>query len=191
MADPMPATRTLTLLAAPSRLLPKVALGVLAIGLAGLGAGIWLRGPAAQAQPKRAGAAQVPAPAPVQGQQLCVNAARANLRAGPGPKFRVTWEVNRHMPLLQVAKEGEWIKVRDVDGDLHWISDKLTTGKRDCVTVKADKANIRKAPNGKAETWFTVEKYTSFRRVGQKDNWVKIEYEGETMWVAQALVWPT
>ena len=125
------------------------------------------------------------------GQQLCVKAGRANLRAGPGQKHRITWEVNRHMPLLQVAKDGEWIKVRDVDGDLHWISEKLVSGTEDCVTVRAEKANIRKAPNGKAETWFTVEKYTSFRRVGQKDNWVKIEYEGETMWVAQPLVWPT
>ena len=149
-------------------------------------------------QPKPPGAGHAPAvqsnggPAPTpQGQQLCIKAPHANLRAGPGAKFRVTWEVNRHMPLLQVAKEGEWIKVRDVDGDLHWVSDKVVTGQQDCVTVKSERANIRKAPNNKADTWFTVEKYTSFRRIGQKDKWVKIEYEGETMWVAQALVWPT
>jgi SH3-like domain-containing protein len=130
-------------------------------------------------------------PAQVQGQQVCVSAARANMRAGPGAKFRITWEVNRNMPLLQVAKEGEWIKVRDVDGDLHWIQQRLVSNKRDCITVKAEKANIRKAPTNKADTWFTVEKYTSFHRIGQKENWVKIEYEGETMWVAQSLVWPT
>jgi SH3-like domain-containing protein len=189
MAFPMPSTKPVsapvTVSVPLTRLLPKAALGLLAIG-----AVAWLWGiPVVRAQAKAPGRA--PAAVPVQGQQLCVNAARANLRAGPGPKFRVTWEVNRHMPLLQVAKEGEWIKVRDVDGDLHWISEKLITGKTDCVTVKAEKANIRKAPNGKADTWFTVEKYTSFHRVGQKDNWVKIEYEGETMWVAQSLVWPT
>jgi SH3-like domain-containing protein len=145
--------------------------------------------PAPSAAPAKP--AQAQAQVHSEGKQLCVKAARANLRAGPGPKFRVTWEVNRHMPLLQVAKEGEWMKVRDVDGDLHWISEKLIAGNEDCVTVKAEHANIRKAPNGKADTWFMVQKYTSFRRVGQKDNWVKIEYEGETMWVAQSLVWPS
>lgn len=172
--------------------------GLLALAAALLVASAWLA-------TSRAALAQAPVPSPAksqaagaspvqgepQGRQLCVRAARANLRAGPGAKYRVTWEVNRHMPLLQVAKEGEWVKVRDVDGDLHWISERLISGTEDCITVKADKANIRKAPNAKADTWFTVEKYTSFRRVGQKDNWVKIEYEGETMWVAQSLVWPT
>jgi len=137
--------------------------------------------------PKPAAAA---APASV-GQQLCIKAARANLRAGPGAQFKVTWEVNRYMPLLQVATDGGWIKVRDVDGDLHWVSDKVTTSQMDCVTVKAERANIRKAPNNKADTWFSVEKYTSFHRVGQTAHWVKIEYEGETMWVAQSLVWPS
>jgi SH3-like domain-containing protein len=141
--------------------------------------------------PTKSPSAEATVKPPAQGQQLCVKAPRANLRAGPGAKFRVTWEVNRNMPLLQVGREGEWIKVRDVDGDLHWVSEKLITGQQDCVTVKAEHANIRKSPSNKADTWFTVEKYTSFHRIGQKDNWVKIEYEGETMWVAQSLVWPT
>jgi SH3-like domain-containing protein len=156
----------------------KIAAGLLSLAWAS-GAGLAF----AQSAP-------APSTAP-QGQQVCVKAPRAQMRAGPGTNFRVTWEVNRYMPLLQVAKEGEWIKVRDVDGDLHWISEKLTTGQQDCVTIKAAKANIRKSPSNKAESWFTVEKYTSFRRVGQKENWVKIEYEGETMWVAQSLVWPS
>jgi SH3-like domain-containing protein len=177
------------------RTLFTAALALLACAvLAGTPAGV--RGqPKPAESPANAGAAApkspaVPLPA-IPGQQLCIKAPRANLRAGPGVKYRVTWEVNRYMPLLPVARDGEWIKVRDVDGDLHWVSDKLATEQVDCVTVKAERANIRKAPSSKADTWFTVEKYTSFHRVGQKDNWVKIEYEGETMWVAQSLVWPS
>jgi SH3-like domain-containing protein len=172
-------------------------LGIPVLALIASAAFAWISGPVfgqpkpvtpATAEPvaKGKGGAET-----VLGRQLCIRAARANLRAGPGAKYRVTWEVNRYMPLLQLAKEGEWIKVRDVDGDLHWVLDKLVTGQQDCVTVKADRAKIRKAPNNKADSWFTVEKYTSFHRVGQKDKWVKIEYEGETMWVAQSLVWPT
>jgi SH3-like domain-containing protein len=171
------------------RFLLTAALALLASAVLA-GAPAELRGqPKPAESPANAGAA-APVPA-VPGQQLCIKAPRANLRAGPGVKYRVTWEVNRYMPLLPVARDGEWIKVRDVDGDLHWVSDKLATEQVDCVTVKAERANIRKAPSSKADTWFTVEKYTSFHRVGQKDNWVKIEYEGETMWVAQSLVWPS
>ncbi|MDH4248770.1 MAG: SH3 domain-containing protein, partial [Deltaproteobacteria bacterium] len=58
-------------------------------------------------------------------QNLCVTASRANLRAGPGKEHRITWEVNRNMPLIQVERQGEWIKVRDVDDEFHWISDQM------------------------------------------------------------------
>ena len=127
---------------------------------------------------------------PAAAQQLCVQASRANLRAGPGTEHRITWEVNRYMPFQQVGTEGDWIKVKDVDGDLHWIYAPLVTDKLDCVTVSAPKANIRKKASTRSEKWFTVEQYTSFKRTGREEKWVKIEYEGQTMWVFAALVWP-
>jgi len=129
-------------------------------------------------------------PQALSAQSLCVKAARANLRAGPGTEHRITWEVNRWMPLVQVGTEEEWIKVRDVDGDLHWIYAPLVTSKISCVTISAPKANIRRKPTTKSDKWFTVEKYTSFKRTGGKNKWVRIEYEGETMWIFNKLVWP-
>ncbi len=123
-------------------------------------------------------------------EQLCVRASRANLRAGPSTDHRITWEVHRWMPLIQVGKEGDWVKVKDVDGDLHWIWERLVTGRVDCITVSAPKANVRKKPTTRSDKWFTVEKYTSFKRVDRAENWVKIEYEGETMWIYHTLVWP-
>ncbi len=124
------------------------------------------------------------------GQALCVKVAKANLRSGPGTNFRVTWEVHRHMPLVQVGKNGDWIKVRDVDGDLHWVAQSVVTEEEGCVTVKVDKATIRKAPNTKSPQWFTVERYTSFKRVGAQKDWVKLEHEGKTMWASSTVVWP-
>jgi len=122
--------------------------------------------------------------------QLCVTSPRANLREGPGREHRITWEVNRFMPLIQVEQQGEWIKVRDVDGDTHWIFAELVTERIDCVTIKELRANVRRQPSSSARKWFTVEKYTSFKRVETKGKWVNIEYEGESMWVFHTLVWP-
>lgn len=128
--------------------------------------------------------------APAQAQQLCIKAPRANLRAGPGTDYRITWEVNRYMPLIQIDKKGNWVKVKDVDGDTHWVFESLVDAKLDCVTVQSKIANIRKGPSVNADKWFTVQKYTSFKRVGTKSKWVKIEYEGQAMWVYFTLVWP-
>ena len=126
-----------------------------------------------------------------QRQTLCVKSAKANLRSGPGTNFRVTWEVHKYMPLVKVGQSGEWIKVKDVDGDLHWVSQSVVTADEGCVTVKVDKATIRKAPNPKAPSWFIVERYTSFKRVGSdKKDWVKLEHEGKTLWASSTVVWP-
>lgn len=130
------------------------------------------------------------AAASAQEQLLCVTASRANLRAGPSTDFRITWEVNRYMPLMEVERQGEWVKVSDVDGDVHWIYGPLVSSGENCVTVKASRANIRKGPTTDADMWFTVEKYTSFKRVGQQGNWIRLEYQGEEMWVFHTLVWP-
>lgn len=127
---------------------------------------------------------------PAAAQQLCVKAPRANLRAGPGTNYRITWEVNRYMPLMEVGSEGDWIKVKDVDGDIHWVFAQLVTDKIDCVTISSPKANVRKKPTTRSDKWFTVEKYTSFKKVGSTNKWVKVEYEGETMWIYDTLVWP-
>lgn len=123
-------------------------------------------------------------------QTYCVKAARANLRAGPGKNFRITWEVNRHMPLVHVDKKGDWIKVKDVDGDTHWVFHSLVDAKLKCVTVKTAKANIRRVPSATGRQLYTVEKYTSFKLVGKKGKWVQIAYGKKKMWVFHTLIWP-
>jgi SH3-like domain-containing protein len=130
------------------------------------------------------------APAVAFSQTLCVKVPKANLRSGPGTTFRVTWEVLRHMPLVQVGQNGDWLKVRDVDGDLHWVAQSVVSAEEGCVTVKVDKAVIRKSPNPKAQQVFTVERYTSFKRVGVQKEWVKLEHEGKTLWAAGSVLWP-
>ena len=120
----------------------------------------------------------------------CVRAARANLRAGPGKNHRVTWAVNKYMPLVQVDRKGDWIKVKDVDGDTHWVFHTLVDSKLKCVTIKSNKANIRKSPGSGGKRLYTVGKYTSFKLVGMKRKWVQISYGKKKMWVFHTLVWP-
>lgn len=52
---------------------------------------------------------------------LCVKVPEANLRSGPGTKYEKTWEVFKYIPFKTISKKGNWYKVADVDGDMHWI----------------------------------------------------------------------
>lgn len=144
-------------------------------------------------------AGMAPSAFALEAKPICVTSAEANLRVGPGKNHRISWEVKRYMPLVSVSRQDEWVKVRDVDGDMHWIFAKLVSGKVRCVTVKNTRARIRSKPTTKSKTWRTVEKYTSFKLLGVTKEWVKVEFlikrkrrmRKRIGWIFRKLVWPS
>jgi SH3-like domain-containing protein len=123
---------------------------------------------------------------------LCVKVPEANLRGGPGTKYEKTWQVFKYMPLRRLAKKGAWYKVKDVDGDLHWIYGRLVTGSFRCAVVKVDEANIRTGPGTKyAKTAMSPAlRYYSYRVMKMKGDWVNVKDEyGNTAWIFRKLLW--
>jgi SH3-like domain-containing protein len=123
---------------------------------------------------------------------MCVNVAEANLRRGPGTKYEKSWEVFKYMPFNKVSKKGNWYKVKDVDGDVHWVYTKLVTEKFKCAVVKVNKANIRSGPGTKNSivALSPALKYDSFKVIKTKDSWVKVVDEfGDTGWIFKKLLW--
>jgi SH3-like domain-containing protein len=125
-----------------------------------------------------------------QAQELCVKVNKANLRSGPGDSYRVTWEAPRNMPLLQVGRQGDWLKVQDLDGDIHWVAQALVTADFRCVAVSAEKTQLRSSPSAKAASTATVARYSAFRRAEAKAEWVQVEFRGKSAWVSGKAVWP-
>jgi|Deesub1362A_J573_1020465.scaffolds.fasta_scaffold09915_2 SH3-like domain-containing protein len=124
---------------------------------------------------------------------LCVDVPEANLRRGPGTKYEKTWQVFRYMPFKRLAKKGNWYKVEDVDGDVHWIYRKLVTDKFRCAVVKVPKANVRTGPGTnypKNSLLSPAIKYDSFKVISIKSSWVKVMDEfGDTGWIHRNLLW--
>ncbi len=123
---------------------------------------------------------------------LCVKVPEANLRSGPGTKFEKTWEVFKYMPFKKLASKGNWYKVNDVDGDVHWVYSKLVTSEYNCAVVKVDKANVRKGPGEKYSKipMSPALKYDSFKVVKMQPPWVKVIDEfGDSGWIFRKLLW--
>jgi len=123
---------------------------------------------------------------------LCVNVAEANLRSGPGTKFEKTWEVFKYMPFNKLSKKGSWYKVKDVDGDVHWVYTKLVTSNFKCAVVKVDKANVRRGPGEKygKTSMSPALKYDSFKVIKIQSPWVKVIDEfGDSGWIFRKLLW--
>lgn len=129
---------------------------------------------------------------PATADALCIMVSEANLRQGPGTQYGKSWEVYKYMPFKKIGQRGNWYQVRDVDGDTHWVYRRLATHAMRCAVVKADEANVRKGPGTRyAKANFSpVEKYYSFKVVGSKGGWVKVQDEMlNSGWVAKKLLW--
>lgn len=123
---------------------------------------------------------------------LCIKNRRANLRQGPGLNYDKIWEVFRYMPFQQLGKKGEWLRVKDMDGDIYWVHKSLTTKSFKCAVIKKDATNFRSGPGTKYKKvkGMPGEKYFSMKVLKIKDNWVQVvDAWGDKAWVYRPLVW--
>jgi SH3-like domain-containing protein len=121
-------------------------------------------------------------------QALCVKAEKANLRTGPGTGYDVVWEVYRFMPLVKVgvSVSGKWYAVKDVDGDVTWISANLVTAGYHCAVVRSETVNVRTGPGTRypKSPVSPAKQYYSFKVEKRKGNWIKVKDEwGGRGWI--------
>ncbi len=124
---------------------------------------------------------------------LCVSTEKTNLRAGPGPKNKITWVAPKYTPLLKIGGSGSWYQVQDQDGEKHWVYARNVTSKFTCVAIKVDTANIRTGPSSSSPLGNIqhADRYTPFKRVDIAENgWYQILAPwGGTYWISPNLVW--
>ncbi|HAX47313.1 MAG TPA: hypothetical protein DCX78_10890 [Nitrospina sp.] len=123
---------------------------------------------------------------------LCIKAKKANLRQGPGKHFEKLWTVFKYMPFKRLGRKGSWLRIQDLDGDIYWVYQKLTTESYMCAIIKNNKTNLRKGPGTKFPKveWSPIDKYFSMKVLKIKDSWVHVEDStGDRAWVHRPLVW--
>ena len=125
------------------------------------------------------------------GDPICAKNA-LTLRTGPGTQYGVSWKVPRYMPFIKVEIKNSWVKVRDLDGEMHWAPARdLTTNIR-CVVVKSTVATIRKEPSQTADTLDlkTLDRFTPLKRLEANEEWLHVEDEtGRQAWIHESTIW--
>ncbi len=81
----------------------------------------------------------------------------AVLYNAPSAKGSKRYVAPRGMPLEIVARYGDWVKVRDAEGELSWTEAKGLVAQRN-VVVKAAQARVRAAPDDNAALVMTADK---------------------------------
>ncbi|MBF0472170.1 MAG: hypothetical protein HQK91_02310 [Nitrospirae bacterium] len=130
------------------------------------------------------------------GYSLCVDKHEANLRSGAGAKFGVTWKVFKFMPLQKVSakkvKKKTWFRVKDIDGDIQWVTASSITSSYKCAVVNKDNVNVKKSPKGSSKnaSISPAKKYYSFKVITKKKNWVKVmDEERNSGWISKNHLW--
>jgi len=81
------------------------------------------------------------------------------------------------MPVEIVSRYGNWVKVRDMDGDLAWTEARGLSGRRN-VGVKGPQARVRAAPDDNATILMTADKGVLLELSDpQPGDWVRVRHQ--------------
>ena len=96
----------------------------------------------------------------------------------------------RGMPVEIVARYGDWVKIRDADGELAWTESKGLSARRN-VVVKALSAKLRAAPDDNAAILMTADKGVLLELSDpQATGWVSVRHQdGIAGFVRASEIW--
>ena len=118
---------------------------------------------------------------------LSVKTKRAELREQPDKKAPVLWRLWKYMPVEVVAYRGDWVRVRDLDGDQGWMG-KDALCDVPAVMVSLKEAALRASPNGKA-LWL-LERGYALRVFSRKGDWLEVsDLASASGWIHKSAVW--
>lgn len=120
---------------------------------------------------------------------VSISGSTVNMRDGPGLKSTVLWELRRGFPLQVTERRGDWLAVKDFEGDTGWVARSLTSDEpHHIVTSKI--LNVRSGPGTNNEVVTQAQYGELLKTLEKRDDWVRVEREtGESGWVAERLVW--
>ena len=108
----------------------------------------------------------------------------------PSTKARKLYVVSRDYPLEVVVRVQGWTKVRDAEGGINWIEDRLLTDRR-TVMVKAARAEVRQAAEDGAPATFVAEQGVVLELVEPAaSGWARVRHrDGASGFVRITQVW--
>jgi SH3-like domain-containing protein len=108
----------------------------------------------------------------------------------PSTKARKLYVVSRDYPLEVVVRVQGWTKVRDAEGGINWIEDRLLIDRR-TVMVKAARAEVRQAAEDGAPAAFVAEQGVVLELVEPAaSGWARVRHrDGASGFVRITQVW--
>lgn len=118
-----------------------------------------------------------------------IREAKIPVRQAPEAKAAVLYTAARYYPLEVVGKRGEWLRVRDFEGELGWVPAPALGTEPGCV-VREPVANVRTGPGDAHRILFKAERGAAFRVVGREGEWIKVLHDsGRGGFIHRSKLW--
>ena len=123
---------------------------------------------------------------------VCIDSPSTNIRTAPNSKAKVLWTALKYSPFVYVKQQGAWLQVRDMDGQLGWVSSQNITQKYRCAAIKTQLTMTYTEPNpSKADKMhLRLDRYWPLKRLDKLDSWYKVEdHTRKVFWVREDDIW--
>ncbi|MBN1115355.1 MAG: hypothetical protein JXA66_08445 [Oligoflexia bacterium] len=125
---------------------------------------------------------------------LCIIEQGIDLKSGIRKKDPASWpSMRKYMPLKDIGGYGKnWIKVRDFEGDPHWVEKTYVTRDFYCGVIKNKPTFIRSGPGGKYRVKFKekASHYETYKILDIQGDWVHItDIHNNTGWIERKYLW--
>ncbi len=125
-------------------------------------------------------------PSLLNAEYLSVFTEKANVRSGPGIKYKKLATVKRYTPFEIIGRKGKWCKIKDFEGGTGWIHISVLAG-TPCLMVKTPKANLRAKPGG-VVLWI-LEKTYPLKFIEKRGSWYHVKDGEIDGWLHFSTIW--
>ncbi len=120
---------------------------------------------------------------------VSLRADEVNLRAGPGERYPITWVYHRKgLPVEVTAEFDVWRKIRDAEGTIGWVQERMITGTRS-VIVAGSLRTLRDAPDLNAPPVARAEAGVIAKLIECRGAWCRLETQGIKGWLPRDEMW--
>lgn len=116
---------------------------------------------------------------------------KAILYDAPSVSAKKVLLLSQSYPVEVVVNLGDWLKVRDAQGAIHWVEAKQLSTKRSVMMIKSQ-AEMRAKPDAAADLVATIDKDVVLELVEAKANqgWLKVKHrDGATGYILVSSTW--
>lgn len=113
----------------------------------------------------------------------------ANFREDPSADADILFTADRHYPVEILDRKRGWAKVRDFEGEVAWVAERLLS-REPAVVVTVERANLRERPQRTAAVVLQGKWSDAFPVEEMRGPWIQVRLDDDELgWIHRSIVW--